>query len=134
MSDGNNTAYPIDIFYRGYSKNNKSYYSAWGHSVNGRIFEGFDAISNPDHTFSTFRQSMDEQLTKTCTNAKAAGITIYSIAFDVPNGSSVQAMLQGCASRDLGGTPLYFPATNNAALVKAFDDIVQSLSELRLAQ
>ena len=134
MSDGNNTYYPINQWYRGYSGRNKSYYGAWGHSVNGRIFDGFDAISNPDHTYSTFRQAMDYHLAETCTNAKAAGITIYSIAFDVPNGSSVQRMLEACASTDLGGSALYFPANNNAALVKAFDDILQSLSELRIAQ
>ncbi|MEL7273923.1 MAG: TadE/TadG family type IV pilus assembly protein [Pseudomonadota bacterium] len=133
MSDGNNTYYPIDGFYYGYSKKNKSYYGAWGHSVNERIFDGFTAIANPSHSFTTFSQSMDSHLKETCANAKAAGITIYTIAFDVPNGSAVQLMLQDCASSDVGGAKLYYPASNNAALVQAFDDILQSLSELRIA-
>lgn len=133
MSDGNNTYYPIDGFYNGYSTKNKSYYGAWGHTVNERIFDGFTAIANPSHSFTTFQQAMDEQLLTTCDNAKTAGITIYTIAFDVDNGTAVAQMLQDCASADVGGSKLYFPADDNAALVQAFDDILQSLSELRIA-
>jgi len=134
MTDGNNTAYPIDYFYSGYSKANKGYYNTWGHSENERLFEGFDEIANPTHDFNTFRKAMDEHLIETCTNAKAAGITIYSIAFDVPNGSSVKSMLETCASNDLGGTKLYYDAGNNAELVATFQRIAEKLAELAITR
>ena len=96
--------------------------------------EGFDEIANPTHDFNTFRKAMDEHLIETCTNAKAAGITIYSIAFDVPNGSSVKSMLETCASNDLGGTKLYYDAGNNAELVATFQRIAEKLAELAITR
>ncbi|MGI9366703.1 MAG: hypothetical protein ACR2O8_16085 [Rhizobiaceae bacterium] len=98
MTNGNNTAYPITS--SDYSKMNKSYYNTWGHSENGRMFDNFDAVANPNHDYTTFRMAMDEHLVETCDNVKATGISIYTIAFDVPNGSSVKAMLENCASSD----------------------------------
>jgi len=134
MTDGNNTAYPIDYAYSGYSKKNKSYYDAFGHSVNNRIFDGFTAISNPNHDFNTFRQAMDVHMAETCENAKAAGITIYSIAFDVPNGSSVKSLLETCASTDIGGQQLYYDADNNAELVATFQSIAEKLADLAIVK
>ena len=134
MTDGNNTAYPIDIFYSGYSRNNRSYYNAFGHSANGRIFDGFDDIANPTHDYNTFRQAIDHHLTETCQNVKAAGITVYSIAFDIPNGSSVKTMMENCASQETGGGKLYFDARNNAELIAAFDKIAEKLAELAIVK
>lgn len=132
MTDGNNTNYPITS--SSYSKRNKSYYNTWGHSVNGRMFDGFDAIANPSHDYTTFRKAMDEHLVETCDNVKAAGISIYSIAFDVPNGSSVKTMLENCASTDLGGSKQYFDAQNNAQLVATFQQIAEQLAELAITK
>ena len=74
MTDGNNTYYPIDTFYNGYSKMNPAYYSAY--AANGgpyatnpapkRLFEGFDAIANPNDKFDTYRKAMDEHMLETC--------------------------------------------------------------------
>ncbi|MEP1208205.1 MAG: TadE/TadG family type IV pilus assembly protein [Rhizobiaceae bacterium] len=132
MTDGNNTNYPITS--SSYSKRNKSYYNTWGHSENGRMFDGFDAIANPSHDYTTFRKAMDEHLVETCQNVKAAGISIYSIAFDVPNGSSVKEMLESCASTDLGGSKQYFDAQNNAELVATFQTIAEQLAELAITR
>ena len=132
MTDGNNTNYPITS--SSYSKRNKSYYNTWGHSENGRMFDGFDAIANPNHDYTTFRKAMDEHLVETCQNVKAAGISIYSIAFDVPNGSSVKTMLESCASTDLGGSKQYFDAQNNAQLIATFQQIAEQLAELAIVK
>ncbi len=134
MTDGNNTAYPINFGASGHSLKNKSYYDTFAHSVNNRIFDGFTAIANPNHDFNTFRQAMDSHMAKTCTNAKNAGIRIYSIAFDVPNGSSVKTLLENCASTDVGGSKLYFDAANNAQLVSTFQTIAEQLSELTITK
>ena len=132
MTDGNNTNYPITS--SSYSRRNRSFYNTWGHSENRRIFDGFTAIANPNHDYTTFRRAMDEHLVETCDNAKAAGISIYSIAFDVPNGSSVKVMLENCASHDLSGNKQYFDAKNNAQLVSTFQAIAEQLADLAITK
>jgi len=132
MTDGNNTAYPITS--SSYSKRNKSFYNTWSFSESDRIFDGFDSIANPTHDYTTFRMAMDEYLVETCENVKASGISIYTIAFDVPNGSSVKTMLESCASTDLGGGKQYFDAQNNAQLVATFQQIAEQLAELALTK
>ena len=134
MTDGNNTYYPADYFNLGYAKTNKSVYGSWGLTVNGRIFEGYDGAANPLHNSATFQQAMDEHLVETCGNIKAQGITIYSIAFDVTNGSSVKTMLEGCASPNSSGGKLYYDASDNAALVAAFGDIAERIAELSITE
>ncbi|EFL88551.1 Flp pilus assembly protein TadG [Ahrensia sp. R2A130] len=134
MTDGNNTYYPTNIYGNQYAQDNKSFYGGHGHSVKGRIFDGYDGEANPGHNSQTFTKAMDEHLTETCTNAKNAGITIYSIAFDVPNGSSVKATLEDCASSDVGGGKLYFDANNNAALIDTFEKIAERLADLRISK
>ena len=98
------------------------------------MFDGFDAVANPSHGYTTFRMAMDEHLVETCENAKAAGISIYSIAFDVANGSSVKTMLEQCASSDIAGNKQYFDARNNAELVATFQQIAEQLSELAIVK
>jgi len=139
MTDGNNTYYPKDLWYNR-STRNPAYYNAFG--FNGgeyasnplpkRLFEGFDAIANPSDDFTTYRKAMDEHMVETCENAKNAGIQIYSIAFDVANGSSVKQKLSQCASTDASGQPLYYDAQNNAALVDAFASIADRIAELSI--
>ena len=133
MTDGNNTYYPTNSFYGGYSLNNKSYYAAYGQTVNGRIFDGYTDISNPNHDFPTFTKAMDSHLKKTCDNAKADSVQIYSIAFDVPNGSSVKAMMEYCASPKPGGKK-YYDASNNAELVQVFQEIAEDIAELAITK
>ncbi len=137
MTDGNNTYYPIDYFYSGYSKRNPAYYSSYGFNggryetpLKERMFEGFDGIANPGQNFDTYRQAMDEHLLETCTNAKNAGIQIHTVAFDVDAGSSVLKKMQACASRDSANQPLYYDAKDNAALIDAFASIAEKIQEL----
>ena len=135
MSDGNNTYYPLNYFYGNYySRRNKSYYGAYGHSVNNRIFEGFTEIANPNHNFSTFSRAIDSHLLRTCTNVRQNNITVYTIAFDVPNGSPVRAKLEQCASADSAGNKLYFNADNNAQLLTVFKEITEQLAELTVTE
>ena len=63
-----------------------------------------------------------------CDNIKAAGITLYTVAFQVTPGSTGEGLMQYCAS-----TPAnYYPATSNAALKTAFKNIAKSLLRLRV--
>jgi Flp pilus assembly protein TadG len=66
---------------------------------------------------SSWNQALDTATLATCTSARAAGITIYTVAFMAPpNG---KAMLQSCA----GSTTNYYAADDMASLVAAFKDI-----------
>ena len=133
MTDGNNTYYPTNSFYSSFSNRNKSYYGAYGMSENDRIFEGYTDISNPQHDFTTFTKAMDSHLEKTCENAKNDQIQIYSIAFDVPNGSSVKQTLEYCASPKPGGKK-YYDAANNAELIAVFEEIAEDIAELAITK
>ncbi len=64
-----------------------------------------------------------------CTNAKAAGIQIFSIAFQVTT-SSVKSLLTNCAS----SSDRFFDATSSTQLSDAFDAIARQMTNLRLAK
>lgn len=60
-----------------------------------------------------------------CTNAKADGIEIYTIAFQVTD-AAAKTMLEKCAS----DSSHYFDASDSAKLLKAFSDIAESLKSI----
>jgi len=64
-----------------------------------------------------------------CTNIKAKGITIYSVAFDVDD-DNVKDLLKSCAS----GDKKYFDAGNGGELDAAFREIAQDFSPIRIAR
>ena len=135
MTDGANTYYPIQ---NGFSTMNKTNYGAFGYgrhhkqgSKDGFMFKGYTSVASPSFNSNTHRQAMDHHLTQICGSVKGTGITIFSIAFDVPNGSSIKTVLEGCASTQ-GGKKLYYDAADNTALRSAFKDIADSIQKLRL--
>jgi Flp pilus assembly protein TadG len=84
--------------------------------------------SYPDHNSNDVSAS-DAKLVKVCTAAKAAGITLYTIAFQVTD-SKIQNILSQCAS----GVPYYYNAQTNAELQAAFTAIGAQLTNLRLVK
>ena len=135
MTDGNNTYYKGNDFDYSMSNYNKSIFQGYGYSKSGRIFDHYDGAVNPSHTRSTFTAALDEHMLETCTNAKAAGITIYTVAYDVPNGSSVKAKLQACSSTSSKtGKKLYFNASGSSQLLATFDTITEDISRLRISR
>lgn len=66
------------------------------------------------------------QARSVCTDMKASGVAVYSIAFQAP--SSAQTLLQDCAT----GSQYYFSASNGTELRQAFQKIAQKLNNLRL--
>jgi hypothetical protein len=138
MTDGNNTYYTPSNWFSDY---NKSTYGSYGYTKsttshdNGRLFKGFEGVNNPSHTSSNFTKAMDEHMLETCTNAKNDGVRIYTVAFNVANGSSVKAMLEACASVNAkSAKSQYFDATGEQQLISAFASIGADLSNLRIAQ
>lgn len=125
MTDGENT---VD----GYSAsdmNSAAGYMAYGYpgtTYNGRIFSSaFPAPANEAEVLA----AMNARTVETCNNAKAAGITIYTVGLNAPN-ETTKDMLKACAStNDLA----YFP-TQSSQLVTVFREIAAQLSDLRLAK
>ncbi|MDP2355996.1 MAG: pilus assembly protein TadG-related protein [Beijerinckiaceae bacterium] len=64
-----------------------------------------------------------------CANVKAAGIQVFSIAFQVTT-SSVKTLLTNCAS----SSDRFFDATSATQLSDAFDAIARQMTNLRIAK
>ena len=114
MTDGENThSYSSNM-------NNASWYVAYGYPYNGRL---------TGSSTSALKAAMNTRTLTTCTNAKAAGIIIYTIGLNSPN-STTTNMLTSCAS---DSSKAYFP-TAASQLDSVFEDIANQLSNLRLAK
>ncbi|HDZ75070.1 MAG TPA: pilus assembly protein [Aurantimonas coralicida] len=144
MTDGENT-------YGGASNANRSRWGAYGYGEvwssgspqPGRMFDATTrTIKKADD--SRYVEAMNEMTEKVCANAKndgrrpdgTDGILIFTIAFDVKDGSKVKTLLEGCASYGLKDptTKLYYDAQNKEQLVAAFGAITDEVSSLRLSR
>ena len=65
--------------------------------------------------------------TELCTNIKADGIMIYTIAFEVTD-TAIKDILRGCASEG------FYDAANSSQLTAAFRDIASNLGDLRISK
>ena len=135
LTDGNN-------WMGSSSTPNESAYSAWGYGKNGRLDAGLDNDDRPDLyknvNLNTAEKKMNVHTLQTCENAKNAGITIFAIAFDVSDGSSVKEMLAACGGSGISnGRPLiasgeFYFDVNGAALDDAMAAITSQISDMRL--
>ena len=99
MTDGENTYYPNNSFL-------KSWYAAFGYVEEGRL-------GTTSTTQSTLTDKMNDRTLTACTNAKAAGIRIYTVGFEINSATSSDpetalALLKDCAS----DSSKYFDAQN----------------------
>lgn len=135
LTDGNN-------WMGSSSTPNQSAYSAWGYGKNGRMDEGLETADRPelykDTNLNTSEKKMNVHTLQTCENVKAAGITIFTIAFDVRDGSSVKELLQACGGSGLSnGRPLiaageFYYDVDGAKLDDAMAAITSQISDMRL--
>jgi Flp pilus assembly protein TadG len=120
MTDGENTAYQTG------NMNDSTYYSYYGFPYNARM-------GTATSTNAQLVAEMNRRTLATCTNAKAAGITVYTVgvATNATNDPTTNInLLKSCAT-DTGKA--YFP--NNATdLIGDFQDIANQLAALRLAK
>ena len=108
-------------------------------SMNSSALTGSGFVSNGATTtnangsWGAYRCQMDNMLLEACTNAKNAGITVYTVAFATtsdPISAEGQAVLQNCATSSAN----YFPASNSTEIVTAFQQIAASITNLRISQ
>jgi Flp pilus assembly protein TadG len=117
MTDGQNTYYPNSKFL-------KSWYDIYGYVDRNHL--GTTSTSS-----STLTQIMDQRTLQACNNMKAAGVIIYTVAFQIPGDQAgALDLLNSCASDE---DKYYAPGTN-AELLNAFNSIAMDISELRIAK
>ena len=103
MTDGEN-------WHQAMSNHNKSSYHSFGYAVKGRL--------GTTYTTTALVNQMNTKTLAACTNAKAAGIKVYTVAFRLEDAATL-AMLASCAS----GATYAYNASNGAALMQAFESI-----------
>ncbi len=83
----------------------------------------FSGGSKSSSTVNSYTQSL-------CTNMKNAGITVYTVGFELgSNNSAAKTMLTNCAS----DSSKFYDAADGAALRQAFRDIALQLAQLRIS-
>lgn len=97
-----------------------------GTSYNGRIFStDYPQPSSDDEVTA----AMDSRALESCTNAKLAGIAIYTIGLNAPNQKTID-LLTNCATTS---SMAYFP-TQSSELTAVFKEIADELANLRLSE
>ncbi|WP_036305421.1 TadE/TadG family type IV pilus assembly protein [Methylopila sp. 73B] len=107
MTDGDNTLYD-------------GLYTAYGYPSEGRLGVTSASAGEP---------KLDARLTAVCGKMKAAGITVFTVAFNNP-ASATKTLMQNCAT----STSYYFDAGNSTSLANAFKTIGDTLSNLRVSK
>ncbi len=101
---------------------NQSTYSPFGYFENSRL---------GTTTSSNWRSVMDAATLQACSNAKAAGVQIYTVGFSIPSDPIDQAglnLLQSCATQP----SMAYIAQDGNGLISTFASIAQAMSGLRL--
>lgn len=120
MTDGQNT-------YSSSSNHNKSRYGAYGYA--DPYEAGAEGRLGTTYTSTAYVSQMTQNTRTACANAKAAGITVFSVAFRLESDPATQALLRECAS----GTDKVFVASNGDALIQSFQNIGRQISQLRIS-
>ena len=116
MTDGQNTYYPNSKFL-------KSWYDIYGYVDRNHL--GTTSTNS-----STLTQFMDQRTLQICNNIKAAGVIIYTVAFQIPGDQAgALDLLNSCAS----DKDKYFAPGTEAELLAAFNAIGRDISELRVS-
>ncbi len=106
----------------GYVNNGDADMTAYGRLRENRL--GLTSATN-----ANARAEIDARMARLCTRIKAAGITVYTITFNVSS-TATQNLYRGCATRPEN----YFNSPNTTALRAAFREIGGQLANLRLVR
>ena len=115
LTDGNNVM-------SGRNTNQMSDYEAYGFVADGRL-------GRRSSSSNVLSGELDDRTEAACDYAKAQGIRVYTITFQV-NSSSTRDLMRDCASH----SSLYFDSPSAEALEDAFEMIAGDLTNLRLSR
>jgi Flp pilus assembly protein TadG len=124
MTDGQNT-------YNTYNNQNRTGYLAYGYGLPlpSPLAPGQAGRLGTTYTQSAILTQMNNKTSAACANAKAAGITVYTIAFRLESDPTTLSLLRGCAS----STDKAYLASDGQALIAIFQTIGREISALRVA-
>jgi Flp pilus assembly protein TadG len=114
MTDGDN-------YLESKTQHNKSVYAANGFGSNDRL--------GTTYTNSGYLTALNTKTLAACSNAKAEGITVYTVAFGTDLSSGSLTLLGQCAT----SADHAFRATDGTALIQAFQNIGREIAKLRVA-
>ncbi len=90
-----------------------------------------DGLNTQDRWYgdgSSQSTSVDTRMSDACTNAKAAGIVIYTIFVDLNGTQGNSTVLQNCAT----DSSKYFDLTTSNAIITTFNQIAQQITAVRV--
>ena len=119
MTDGMNA-------WNAMNNHNGSRYSPFGYYANARL-------GSAPTSQSEARAQIDTKTLATCTNAKAQGITVYTVGFSVasdPIDAGGLDLLKKCAS----SSDVAYVANDSTQFLAVFDEIARKIGTLRLTQ
>jgi Flp pilus assembly protein TadG len=152
LTDGANTYYTPSSLGFSDPAGSKSIYSSYGYlqpgyngSSVGRLFLGTSsAVGKFDYSNSNYTKALNEQMATLCSNAKAGGIMVMTVALDLnsgtTSGSNAIDALRKCSSdsrfrnnpADPSKPAKLFWNTTGGNLAETFKDIANELSNLRI--
>jgi hypothetical protein len=127
MSDGKNAIVPNPNPYLESDANAYGYLKLW-RDVGYRNAAPPSAQLNLS-SFDDFQDHINSRMQLACTNAKAAGITIYTVLFDEPD-AETRAIFTSCAT----DPEKSFNASSQAELRRTFSTIANDIGKLRLSR
>ncbi len=114
MTDGDNRVLAAP-------QHNKSVYAAYGYGSQDRL--------GATYTEAGYMYGVNDKTLAACSNAKDAGVTVFTVAFGTEITATGLSLLRDCAS-----SPGHaFIASNEVALVNTFQNIARKISKLRVA-
>ena len=127
MTDGDNTLTGASGSFA--TNSNEGIYTAYGFpSFNALAVTNGECTSGGDCTLG--QNEINNRTASICTQMKAQGIVIYTIALGSEISSTGQSLLQNCASNPA----YYFASPTTDDLQTAFQQIGDSLNNLRISQ
>lgn len=85
-----------------------------------------DGSNEPTRGTGVSASQANSILSATCTRMKSAGITVYTVGFEVP--TAAKTLLRNCAS----SPSEFYDAPSNATLQAAFQSIARNINNIRL--
>ena len=95
-------------------------YTAYGYLTSGRF---------PQQTFASAESYLNTRMRAACTNAKAKGITIFTVLFRETN-AATKALMKECATAENN----FVWAGSSSELANAFNGIAMEIANLRLTK
>ncbi len=110
---------------------NVDWRSPYGYPAENRLLVGPADMTTDTTAWRTARyEALEVRLKRWCTNARAEGIRVYTVAFTMPASDPRSALYRTCATEP----GMYYHAADAAALSAAFGEIATSLASLRLVK